>query len=180
MPDVNTHTFDTPPVYGQHVTGTSHGVRDNGSTYDGTFSGTYLGIVRSDHDGALIHLFVDGDINGIAQPSHGFPATAREADVGARALAALPGSTAAVIAWREAHGPTGPTGATGGPTGPTGQRREVLIHLNVDVPGWDTRTAEEIASVLMQALYVGLEGAADAGVDAPDPGMVELALAEEA
>lgn len=39
-----------------------------------TASGIYLGVVRSDHDGQPMHLFADGEINGIAQRCHGFPA----------------------------------------------------------------------------------------------------------
>ncbi len=107
-------------------------------------------------------------------------ATWEDLDEAARAPWADLDEFAAEWLRRDDARPTGPTGPTGapGPTGPTGQRRTVLVHLNVDVPGWDERSAGEIAGILMQALYVGLEGAPEE-LDVPDPGMVELAMAED-
>lgn len=56
--------------------------------------------------------------------------------------------------------------------------REVLVHLNVEVPESDERTADEIAAVIMAALEVGLEGAEEAGA-LKGVGLVTMALAEE-
>jgi hypothetical protein len=38
------------------------------------------------------------------------------------------------------------------------KKREMLVHLNVEVEGFDTRTADQIADFLLSALHVGLEG----------------------
>ena len=39
-----------------------------------TGSGVYLGVALDEEDGVPFHYFVNGEINGHAQPSHGFPA----------------------------------------------------------------------------------------------------------
>lgn len=56
---------------------------------------------------------------------------------------------------------------------PPAATREVLVHLNVEVPG--DQTAEDVATLIMAALTVGLEGIG------PNPlGVVTMALAEDA
>jgi len=47
--------------------------------------------------------------------------------------------------------------------------RTVLVHLNVEVPGWDGRTANQIADAILAAIEVGQddETVRDLKVDAP-------------
>lgn len=55
--------------------------------------------------------------------------------------------------------------------------REILVHLNVEVPADDPRSADVIAEAVMAALEVGLEGAAEVGFGV---GLVVMTLAEDA
>ena len=64
----HTSTFDTQPVVGERVTGYG-----KGPGYRSTFSGVYVGIKPSEWDGEMMHMFTDGDINGIKQANFGFP-----------------------------------------------------------------------------------------------------------
>jgi hypothetical protein len=69
-------TPDAPLVIGRHVTGSSIGYhRGSGRVaFRSTWSGIYQGVHESQHDpGQYVHLFMDGDVNGIPQTSHGFP-----------------------------------------------------------------------------------------------------------
>lgn len=240
------HAALSDDLVGQRVNLRSDGVTVSGSSYSALLSGLYLGVVRSDHTNEPMHLFVDGEVNGIPQTSHGFPALDWPDE-----WPTLKGSTEAVREWEtrvaedsvslfyvngtDAHGQPGsypgddylrnmgadecplitddaeavedarcaliesegwqvvhvyrrdPGGmhvlvVTLTPPGvpaPPAPTREILVHLNVTMPATDARTAEEIAAILMDALTVGLEGAADCEVDAPAPDGVVLALCEE-
>lgn len=62
-------TFDAPPIIGERVS-----YRNVGPTWASTGSGIYLGVALDEEDGVPYHYFIDGEINGHAQRSHGFPA----------------------------------------------------------------------------------------------------------
>lgn len=54
----------------------------------------------------------------------------------------------------------------------------LTVALTVRVPA--DADAANIAQVIMAALHVGLEGAADCGIDAPDPSDVDLSFVDDA
>lgn len=236
--------FNAEPVIGRRVSGRTEGHHvGSGAPYNATWSGIYLGVVRSDHDGEPMHLFADGEINGIRQSCHGFPAVGRsvtrpegstyvvrewethkaedevslfyvtgadgatypaddylrdmagdgcplitdEAEALETARSALIQSEGWPVAYVYRRDPGGmhsqvavltPPGAPTPPEDPSNVRT-ILVHLNVSVPVGDHRDAGQIAAVLMDALTVGLEGAEDCGVDAPDATAVVMALAED-
>lgn len=60
---------------GQFVTGTSVGTsRKTGRVrFTSTWSGVYVGIEASDHTGEPMHVFRDGEMNGIPQGTFAFP-----------------------------------------------------------------------------------------------------------
>ena len=62
------NVFDSKPTIGQFITGYSEG-----PWYRATWNGVYVGIKADEDDGEMMHMFIDGDINGIKQPHHGFP-----------------------------------------------------------------------------------------------------------
>ena len=62
-------TFHNELVIGERVRYTTEA-----SWGRATGSGVYLGVALDEEDGAPFHYFVDGEINGHAQASHGFPA----------------------------------------------------------------------------------------------------------
>lgn len=61
-------------LIGHSVRMRTTGKSTDGSKYVATFSGTYLGVARDDSTREPMHVFGGGDINGIAQGCHGFPA----------------------------------------------------------------------------------------------------------
>jgi hypothetical protein len=63
-------TFDTPPVIGQSVTGSTTFPT---LTRTVTWGGTYLGMRPSEHDGEAMHLFKDGFVGDSKQPFHAIP-----------------------------------------------------------------------------------------------------------
>lgn len=62
-------TFHDALVVGQRVRYSCEGVN-----WSSTGSGVYLGVALDEQDGVPYHYFRDGEINGHAQTSHGFPA----------------------------------------------------------------------------------------------------------
>jgi hypothetical protein len=74
-------TLDAPLVVGEFVTGSSIGYHHatGREVFRSTFDGTYVGVQQPDEDeveeddAEPIHLFRDGQINGVPQTSHGFP-----------------------------------------------------------------------------------------------------------
>lgn len=68
----------------------------------------------------------------------------------------------------------GPSGGIPRATEDTTKPRLVLVHLNVEVAPTDTRTADEVAAYLDDALSIGMEGH-----DGGEPLTVVVALAEE-
>lgn len=62
-------TFDAPLVIGERVT-----YRSVGPDWDATGSGIYLGVALDEECGEAYHYFIDGEVNGHPQRSHGFPA----------------------------------------------------------------------------------------------------------
>lgn len=59
--------------------------------------------------------------------------------------------------------------------------RRLTVQIAVTVTAEiENLTAEAVAAVVMSALHVGLEGAHDAGVAAPDPSDVELVFVDDA
>ncbi len=52
-------------------------------------------------------------------------------------------------------------------------RRTVLVHLNVDAPAWDDRSAEEVAHAILGAIEVGSDDESMSGL------IVAVALAED-
>lgn len=62
-------TFHDPLVIGKSVRYTT-----TGPWGDASGSGTYLGVALDEEDRVPYHYFVDGEVNGLAQGAHGFPA----------------------------------------------------------------------------------------------------------
>lgn len=65
------HAFDTTPIPGQYVTGTQWPEKTPHKR--GTFAGAYMGVRKSEWDGAPVHFFIDGHINNVPQPCFTMP-----------------------------------------------------------------------------------------------------------
>lgn len=192
-------------LIGQRVKMRCVGTLENGGTYSSTSSGIYLGIACDDETQEPMHLFGDGEINGIPQAEHGFPARETEPltfNYGATelirafhagepfeidGLPACPKCLNECGTWAEdgeSDEPDqwqcttcGASGIIGKPAVATVLTVQLAVTVRADLIHLG---AEGIAQVLMAALHVGLEGAEDAGVKSPDPADVALVFVDNA